>query len=201
MKRTMCWILAAGLLATLGGCAVEREPEEELVEQVPPREAGADALQLTSPAFAHGGELPVRFTCRGAAVTPPLEWSNVPADARTLALFLRDEGGIEQRDEVLWAVYNLPASSGQLPAGARPEQLPSGAVSAANSLGRQGAASPCPETERHSYVLQLFALDTELSPDLRSYEQVEDAMEGHVLAAATLETWSAPVPAAEQPAG
>src|SRR5207247_7238118 len=36
---------------------------------------GADELQLSSPAFAHGRPIPRKYTCDGADLSPPLRWS------------------------------------------------------------------------------------------------------------------------------
>src|SRR5262249_24180984 len=38
----------------------------------------AAALVLTSPAFHTGGTIPVRYTCDGADVSPPLRWTAPP---------------------------------------------------------------------------------------------------------------------------
>jgi phosphatidylethanolamine-binding protein (PEBP) family uncharacterized protein len=37
------------------------------------------ALELSSPAFAAGGNIPRRFTCDGDDVPPPLTWTGAPA--------------------------------------------------------------------------------------------------------------------------
>jgi hypothetical protein len=49
-----------------------------------------DAPRLTSSAFADGGEIPVRYTCDGDNVSPPLAWSNLPEGTRSLALVVDD---------------------------------------------------------------------------------------------------------------
>jgi phosphatidylethanolamine-binding protein (PEBP) family uncharacterized protein len=47
-------------------------------------------LQITSTAFSEGGLIPVHNTCDGPDVSPDLAWTNVPGDARTLALICDD---------------------------------------------------------------------------------------------------------------
>ena len=49
-------------------------------------------LLLTSPAFTHGSPIPPRYTCDGEDVSPPLEWSGVPAGTRSLALLVEAFG-------------------------------------------------------------------------------------------------------------
>jgi phosphatidylethanolamine-binding protein (PEBP) family uncharacterized protein len=47
-------------------------------------------LSLSSPAFAPGGEIPALYTCQGRDVSPALEWTGVPAAAKTLVLIVDD---------------------------------------------------------------------------------------------------------------
>ncbi len=58
-----------------------------------------------------------------------------------------------------------------------------------NGFGRPGYGGPCPPPGRgpHRYYFQLFALDTELDLEAgAAREQLEEAIEGHVLAEADL---------------
>ena len=48
------------------------------------------AMTLSSSAFADQGEIPVRYTCDGDDVSPPLSWSALPAGTRSLALIVDD---------------------------------------------------------------------------------------------------------------
>ena len=56
-----------------------------------------------------------------------------------------------------------------------------------NDWGRNGYGGPCPPVGRHRYFHKLYALDIVL-PDLGSADKarVTAAMQGHVLAEATL---------------
>ncbi|HEX2719041.1 MAG TPA: YbhB/YbcL family Raf kinase inhibitor-like protein, partial [Gemmatimonadaceae bacterium] len=47
-------------------------------------------LELTSPAFDAGGEIPRRFTCDGDDVSPALAWSGAPDGTKSLALIVDD---------------------------------------------------------------------------------------------------------------
>ena len=47
-------------------------------------------MTLTSPAFAAGDEIPIRYTCEGDDVSPPLAWSTPPAGTKSLALIVDD---------------------------------------------------------------------------------------------------------------
>jgi len=48
------------------------------------------ALELSSPAFPHNGQIPETHTCDGANTPPPLKWSGLPAAAKSLALIVDD---------------------------------------------------------------------------------------------------------------
>ena len=47
-------------------------------------------MQLKSRAFEDGGMIPVKFTCEGPNISPPLEFIDVPAEAKSLVLMIED---------------------------------------------------------------------------------------------------------------
>ncbi len=47
-------------------------------------------LTLTSAAFRDGESIPVRHTCDGEDLSPPLAWTGVPVETRTFALICDD---------------------------------------------------------------------------------------------------------------
>ena len=42
------------------------------------------AFKLRSPAFGPGGEIPLKYTCDGSDVSPPLRWTEPPQGLRVL---------------------------------------------------------------------------------------------------------------------
>src|SRR5690349_7594445 len=78
-------------------------------------------LSIASPAFAAGGMIPAKHTCEGADVSPTLEWSGVPAGAKSLALIVDDPDAPDPAKPkmvyVHWVAYNLAANSDGLPEG------------------------------------------------------------------------------------
>jgi Raf kinase inhibitor-like YbhB/YbcL family protein len=145
-------------------------------------------MQLHSTAFSDHGEIPTRYTCEGADVSPPLQWSALPDGTRSLALIVDDpdapDPAAPRRVWVHWVLFNVPPSPALLPEGARP--LPLGAVEGLNDWQRIGYGGPCPPIGRHRYVHKLYALDTKLELNRPSKQQLEQAMEGHVLSQAVL---------------
>jgi Raf kinase inhibitor-like YbhB/YbcL family protein len=148
-------------------------------------------LSLTSPAFSNGGDIPRRYTCEGADVSPPLAWSGLPEGTKSLALVVDDPDAPDPKAPkmtwVHWVLYNLPPMAGGLPEAVSPEALPPGTRQGRNDWNKPGYGGPCPQVGRHRYVHKLYALDTVLT-ELRppSKGKLLEAMEGHVLAQAEL---------------
>lgn len=147
------------------------------------------ALSLTSPGFQDGGAIPVKSTCDGADVSPPLEWSGAPAGTQTFAL-IADDPDAPAGTWVHWVLYNLPAATSQLPENvAKVESLDlGGARQGRNDFRHPGYGGPCPPPgSTHRYFFRLYALDASLQ--LKSGVQkkdVEAAMQGHILGSAQL---------------
>ncbi|MCV2368685.1 YbhB/YbcL family Raf kinase inhibitor-like protein [Roseateles oligotrophus] len=146
-------------------------------------------MELNSPAFSAQGEIPRRHTCEGEDSAPPLRWSGVPPEAKSLALIVDDPDAPDPaapvRTWVHWVIVDLAPTTTGLPAGGRP--LPPGARSGLNDWQRTGYGGPCPPVGRHRYFFKLYALDTWLPALQRPTKAaVEQAMKGHVLAQAEL---------------
>lgn len=144
------------------------------------------SLSLTSPAFTHQGEIPVRFTCEGEDLSPALDWAKLPPETRSLALIVDDPDAPDPEAPkmtwVHWVLYDIPVSAEGLPEAVKPADLPPGTKEGLNDWKRTGWGGPCPPIGRHRYFFKLYALDTQL-PDLDrpTKARLEKAMEGHIL--------------------
>lgn len=144
-------------------------------------------MELTSPSFSPGSEIPIRHTHDGDDLAPPLRWTGVPDRAASLVLIVDDpdapDPAAPQRPWVHWLLFDIPPAAAGLPEGGQP--LPAGTHEGLNDWNRQGYGGPCPPAGRHRYCFKLYALDKGLplicSPTRSSVEQ---AMQGHVLAQA-----------------
>lgn len=140
-------------------------------------------IELTSAAFDAGEGIPAQYTCDGDDISPPLQWQNVPDGAESLALIM-DDPDAPRGTWVHWVLYNLPASTRELPENVAPaDSEPAGGSQGNSSWGRVGYGGPCPPGGTHRYFFQIYALDSEL--DLApgaTKEQLLAAMEGHILA-------------------
>ncbi len=153
-----------------------------------PTAAPAVGMILFSTAFENGGFIPERYTCKGENISPPLSWTGIPPEAKSLVLICDDPdapGGVFNH----WLLYNIPPTTTSLPEGIPPLlTLPDGSLQGFNSFGRIGYGGPCPPPgPAHRYFFRLYALDKtlELPPKARKPEVLK-AMEGHILAVAEL---------------
>ena len=148
-------------------------------------------MKLESPAFSHQGEIPIRFTCDGGDVSPTLNWSDLPAGTKSLALMVDDPDAPDPQAPkmtwVHWMLYNLPANTASLPEAVKADKLPAGTRQGLNDWKRTGYGGPCPPIGQHRYFHKLYALDVVL-PDLGepTKARLEQAMQGHVLGKAEL---------------
>jgi len=143
----------------------------------------ANTIVITSTAFKEGEMIPVQYTCDGKSMSPPLAWSNVPAHTVTCALIV-DDPDAPMGTFVHWVLFNIPGTTTHLAEHMPAENTyPDGAVSGINSARKTGYTPPCPPSGTHRYYFKLYALDTklELKPG-SSKEDLEKAMEGHILA-------------------
>lgn len=165
--------IAIGLAATTASCG---RAYGEVVK----------VMRIESTSFEHGGNVPRRHTCDGDDVSPPLRWTGEPASTQAYALIV-DDPDAPRGTWVHWVVYDLPAEVHELDMGADVASI-RGALEGRTDFGRTGYGGPCPPPgPAHRYFFKLYALDqpTGLPPGATKAD-VEQAIEGHVLARAEL---------------
>ena len=74
------------------------------------------SMTMTSTAFADGASIPVKYTCDGDSVSPPLQWDEPPAGTQSLALIV-DDPDAPSGTFVHWVIYGLPPTLRGLPEG------------------------------------------------------------------------------------
>jgi len=148
-------------------------------------------LNITSPAFSNDGEIPPEYTCNGKDNSPPLEWSGIPENTRSLVLIVDDPDAPDPNAPkitwVRWVVYNIPPNTTYFPRSTNCINLPASTMSGINDWHKIGYGGPCPPIGRHHYFHKLYALDTVLKeiPDATK-AQIEVAMQGHIIEYAEL---------------
>lgn len=190
MIRAM--VLPFGLLL-LAGCGYETTGSAAPT----PVATSRDGFVLTSPVLTDGGMLPADLKCTrdgGDGLTPPLEWTQVPAGTKSLAIIMHHypRDTVEGRDppSQYWLLWNIPAQTRALPHG-NPASI--GDEGADKDEKRTGYTSPCsPPGSQHEYIITLYALDGSLDKlpaqdDMDvDWATMTSAMEGKIIAASSL---------------
>ena len=173
--RMDLWIAGAlcGCLMT-ASCADNKSGKEETM-----------SIQITSTAFADGQPIPTKYTCDGNDVSPPLQWTNVPANTKSFAL-IADDPDAPMGTWVHWVASDLPSGTNTLPEGVEKSQyfISGKAMQGLNDFRRLGYGGPCPPPGKpHRYFFKIYALDTvlNLKPGLTKKELLK-VTNGHVLA-------------------
>lgn len=150
---------------------------------------------LTSPDIKAGAVMGQRYAgnvmgCTGQSVSPALQWSGAPAGTKSFAVTVYDPDAPTGSGFWHWVVFNLPATTTTLPAGAgKSTALPAGAVQGNTDMATPGYLGPCPPPgETHRYVFTVYALKTAKIevPANATAAMVGFNLHGAVLAKATL---------------
>ncbi len=138
-------------------------------------------IDVTSKSFGPNSMIPTVFTCDGAETSPPLEWSNVPASAKSIAVLVEDPDA-PKKTVTHWLVTNIPPTTTELDAGAgAAARLPDKAVEMKNEKGKAGYMGPCPPSGTHHYHFRVFALDRPLIPLSGSRSAFLSKIKGHIV--------------------
>jgi Raf kinase inhibitor-like YbhB/YbcL family protein len=170
-----CPLLAAMLMVVLAACDDD---------------AGPPSFDVTSQAFGDEQTIPVRHTCDGQDVSPPLSFEGVPEKAVSLAVVM-DEPEAAGGRFTHWLLWGIPAGSGLLGEGVEKTEGPGGGLyQGKNDAESIGYSGPCPEeedSEEHRYVVRVFALDVVPAVPAGAERSVlMKAMEGHIVGKGTL---------------
>ena len=138
----------------------------------------ASSISITSSSFQAGGDIPAKFTCNGTNVSPELQITSVPNEAKSLVLIV-DDPDAPRGLFTHWIVWNIDPKTTRI----AENSAPTAGVQGANDFGKRNYGGPCPPSGMHRYFFKIFALDMklELKPSARRAE-LDAAMRGHVLA-------------------
>jgi para-nitrobenzyl esterase len=141
-------------------------------------------LDISSPAFQNGGDMPLDNTQYGKNIFPGLQWSKGPAGTRSYVIVMQDADAIRNDDAILhWTLFDIPASVTKLDPGMTTP--PAGSMYGPNIGGQMQAwRGPRPfPGPKHRYPIQVFALDRTIGADPQmTFAALKAAMAGHVLA-------------------
>lgn len=138
-------------------------------------------MKITSSAFEEGGKIPRQHTCDGDDSSFDLQFSDVPNEAASLALVMDDpDAPVGMWDH--WIVFNIPPDTTEVLANEEPD-----GIHGLGTAGNTNYHGPCPPDREHRYFIKLYALDIIVDlPSGAGKIDLEEAMEGHILAQAIL---------------
>jgi Raf kinase inhibitor-like YbhB/YbcL family protein len=158
-----------------------------------PETEAEGALEVSSPEFSEGEEIPAIYSEYEQGISFPLSWSSGPEGTQSYVLIMEDPDAAMPKPFVHWVAWNIPADVTELRE-ALPEQDlltdPAGLRQGVTSRGTIGYLGPRPPAEdpEHVYHVQVFALDRVLELPITGADrdQVLAAASGHVLARGAL---------------
>ena len=138
-------------------------------------------FSITCSDFNEGEEIPKKFGYKFENEEPNISFNRQPPSTTTLALIMDDPDamGAVGKVWVHWLQYhNLSAAS---------------PIEGTTDFGEIGYGGPAPPDKRHTYIFKAYALDVELSlKEGYSKQELEDAMNDHIIAEAKLTGTFAP---------
>jgi Raf kinase inhibitor-like YbhB/YbcL family protein len=163
------------------------EKQSELDQTNLEEESNLATIQLTSAKFKEGEIIPSNYTCDGQNISPPLKWSGVPQNTKSLALIC-DDPDAPAGTWVHWVIYYIPPIMSELQEGIPTKETTSNGIKqGVNDFKKIGYGGPCPPGGTHRYYFKIYALDTELNlTSSAKKSDLEKAMKGHILATGRL---------------
>lgn len=137
------------------------------------------AMKISSPEFGNGEFIPAKCSCQGQGINPALFITNIPKEAKSLALIV-DDPDAPMGTWVHWVVFNIPITE-------QIKENSAAGMQGVNSGGDIGYDPMCPPFGTHRYFFKVYALDTlfGLKEGIKKPE-LENAMKGHILDSAEL---------------
>ncbi|OGD35055.1 hypothetical protein A2W39_01600 [Candidatus Azambacteria bacterium RIFCSPHIGHO2_01_46_10] len=186
MKSKSFWaitgVIILFLLFAIAGVYLSQGTRKESPEIKPL--IAESKMKISSPVFEHNQTIPVKYTCDGVDVNPPLIISDIPEGTKSLAL-IADDPDAPMGTWVHWTAWNIPPNTKEI----QENEISSGAIEGMTDFKKPGYGGPCPPKGHgvHRYFFKLYALDAELDlPAGADKEAIEKAIEGHILAEARI---------------
>lgn len=140
-------------------------------------------MNISSSAFKSGEYIPKKYSKRGGNVSPPLSFSDLPANTKSLALICHDPDAPGKDGFTHWVVWNINPEIKEIYEGI----LPAGAVQGTSDWNSHDWGGPQPPSGTHRYNFHLYALDKILDLPLETDRiGLEKAMSEHVIESAVL---------------
>lgn len=148
---------------------------------------GSSEFGLIAPYLKNANTLEVDNTCDGSGVMPTIQFENVPAVAKSLALTLDTAPGPPRIGEPVQTDFYHLVAFNISPLQTFLEGNLAGATIGRNFKGAVGYTPPCSQGPGlKTYTFHLYALSDLVTVQPTSGQQLLDAISGKILASATL---------------
>ena len=102
------------------------------------------SFTLETAAFEPESTIPKKYTCDGPDVSPALRWNEPPQGTESFAL-IADDPDAPVGTWVHWVLFNLPATTRELPEGVpKVKELSGGGLQGTTDFRKIGYGGPCP---------------------------------------------------------
>ena len=158
-----------------------------------------NSLVVTSTAFTNNGMIPIKYTCMGQGINPPLHISNIPTGTQSLAIILDDPDARQELIKTIkkkthskhstvttttadscynyWVMWNIDPDDGNIPEDFRSE------TTGWNTFGVSAYQGICPISGTHHFHFKVYALNTKLNISKTTNKaDLLKVMKGHILA-------------------
>jgi len=146
----------------------------------PPSQTYEKTLEVKS-VFKNGERIPVKYTCEGENISPPLKILNVKSGVKSFVIICEDPDA-PSGTFVHWIAWNI--TSTKIPEGIpklKKVDEPIRMNQGRNDFNKIGYDGPCPPPGKpHRYYFKVYALDTFLKGNYNKYNILE-AIKGHVI--------------------
>jgi len=143
-------------------------------------------MNLQSPAFDNGGNIPQKYGYKNNNFSIPLKISEVPDETKSLALIMDDPDamGAVGKIWVHWVLWNIPPNTNEIPENSIPEN----SIEGKTDFDEIGYGGPAPPDKEHTYIFKLYALDVILNLKQGSTKiELEKSIIEHIISEVKLE--------------
>ncbi len=180
--KTIPYIFFIVLLTIIGFFAYYLDNKDRQQNQAIKPIISKSKMKILSPAFQNNQQIPSKYTCDKANINPPLEFSDILQNAKSLVLIV-DDPDAPSGTWTHWTLWNIPPTTTKI----EEKSVPQEAVEGVTSFGKPGYGGPCPPSGTHHYFFKLYALDTTISLDSKAdVKQLVQTISGHIIQEAQL---------------
>ena len=145
-------------------------------------------FSITSTDFKEGEEIPKKFGYKFENAAPGIIFKNIPENTQSFALIMDDPDAMAAVGKIWvhWLVCDKLAPTDQLYEHVAIESRGSLTLGETD-FGEIGYGGPAPPNGQHTYIFKGYTLDIKLHLNEGfSKQELENAMQGHILAEAKL---------------